>query len=138
MAAIRRSAAEQFTLILECRNSGLSDHQWCLEHNIKPGTFYNWVKRLRRKNSYCIPNPAKACSKEQPKQDIVPLRIIEDRSFEPDSIQESGYAPSARICRDIECALEITTKTGIGIRVNNSISPELFQILLNTIERPAC
>ncbi len=36
-------AEEQYRLIMECRQSGLTDHQWCVEHDIKPGTFYNWV-----------------------------------------------------------------------------------------------
>ena len=35
--------------LMECRQSGLTDHQWCVEHDIKPGTFDNWVKRLRQK-----------------------------------------------------------------------------------------
>ena len=41
---------------MECRQSGLTDHQWCVEHDIKPGTFYNWVKRLRQKG--CVDLPA--------------------------------------------------------------------------------
>ena len=45
----RIPAEEQYRLIMECRQSGLTDHQWCVEHDINPGTFYNWVKRLRRK-----------------------------------------------------------------------------------------
>lgn len=45
----RRTAEEQYQLIMECRSSGLSDYQWCTEHDINPGTFYNWVKRLRKK-----------------------------------------------------------------------------------------
>ena len=49
------TADEQYRLIMECRTSGLTDYQWCLEHNIKPGTFYNWVKRLRKKGCYDIP-----------------------------------------------------------------------------------
>lgn len=51
----RRTADEQYQLIMECRNSGLSDYQWCTEHDINPGTFYNWVKRLRKKACYDIP-----------------------------------------------------------------------------------
>ena len=51
MKTQRRTADEQYQLIMECRSSGLSDYQWCTEHNINPGTFYNWVKRLR-KNSF--------------------------------------------------------------------------------------
>lgn len=43
------TADEQYRLIMERRSSGLTDYQWSLEHNIKQGTFYNWVKRLRQK-----------------------------------------------------------------------------------------
>ena len=49
---------KQYQLVLECRQSGLSDYNWCLEHDIKPGTFYNWVKRLRKAGTYAIPKPA--------------------------------------------------------------------------------
>ena len=47
MRSKRIPVEEQYRLIMECRQSGLTDHQWCVEHDIKPGTFYNWVKRLR-------------------------------------------------------------------------------------------
>lgn len=51
----RRTADEQYQLIMECRSSGLSDYQRCTEHDINPGTFYNRVKRLRKKACYDIP-----------------------------------------------------------------------------------
>lgn len=47
MRSKKMPAEEQYRLIMECRQSGLTDHQWCVEHDIKPGTFDNWVKRLR-------------------------------------------------------------------------------------------
>lgn len=47
---------KQYQLVLECRQSGLSDYNWCLEHDIKPGTFYNWVKRLRKAGTYLFLN----------------------------------------------------------------------------------
>ena len=49
------NADEQYRLIMECRSSGLTDYQWCIEHNIKPGTFYNWVKSLRQREYGDIP-----------------------------------------------------------------------------------
>lgn len=52
MRANRIPTDEQYRLIMECRASGLTDYEWCLQHDIKPGTFYNWVKRLRQK---CCP-----------------------------------------------------------------------------------
>lgn len=51
----RIPAKEQYQLIMQCRQSGLSDHQWCLEHDIHPGTFYNWVRRLRQNPDLIIP-----------------------------------------------------------------------------------
>ena len=55
MSSPRRPAEEQYRLIMECRSSGLFDQQWYLQHDINPGTFYNWVKRLRAKKCYDIP-----------------------------------------------------------------------------------
>ena len=37
---------KQYQLVLECRQSGLSDYNWCLDHDIKPGTFYIGVGYL--------------------------------------------------------------------------------------------
>lgn len=56
MKSTRTPAQEQYRLIMECRQSGLTDHQWCVEHDIKPGTFYNWVKRLRQKGCADLPS----------------------------------------------------------------------------------
>lgn len=39
---------EQIKLIMECRRSGLSGYQWCQNQGINPGTFYNWVSKLRK------------------------------------------------------------------------------------------
>lgn len=41
MRSNRIPAQEQYRLIMECRQSGLADHQLCVEYGIKPGTFYN-------------------------------------------------------------------------------------------------
>ncbi len=43
------TANQQYQMILECRSSGLSDYQWCMEHGIKRGTFYNWVVRAMKR-----------------------------------------------------------------------------------------
>lgn len=36
-------------LITQCRPSGLTDHQWCIENGIPVSTFYYHVKALRKK-----------------------------------------------------------------------------------------
>ena len=50
-------AKEQYRLVMECRSSGLTDHQWRREKGICPGTFYGWVRRLRQKGYQDIPEP---------------------------------------------------------------------------------
>jgi len=51
MRAKRTSIDEQFRLIMECRESGLSDYQWCKLNNINPGTFYYWISRFRKQRT---------------------------------------------------------------------------------------
>lgn len=55
MRSKRISDEEQYSLIIECRQSGVIDYQWCMEHDIKPETFYNGVKRLRQKGCMNLP-----------------------------------------------------------------------------------
>ena len=138
MSTVRRSAEEQFTLILECRNSGLSVHQWCLEHDIKPGTFYNWVKRLKKIKPYCIPEFKSSNTREQPKQDIVPIKIIDDNPLEPACFGKTPYVQSTGVGESTGYTMEITAKSGTMIKVNNNISLELFHLLLDALEGQAC
>lgn len=71
MRANRIPADEQYRLIMECRASGLTDHELCLQHDIKPETFYNWVKRLRQK---CCPELSDATGRNVPhRQEVVKI-----------------------------------------------------------------
>ena len=113
-------AKRQYELIMECRSSGLSDAQWCLEHGIKPGTFYNWVSKLKKKACYDIPEPGcTLLSVPSSKQDVVRINVKEDEHSEEDLsyTKDSGYV--------MEIAYRMKT-----IRVTNDISPELLKIIL--------
>ena len=63
---------EQTKLIMECRQSGLSDYQWCQNQGINPGMFYNWVSKLR-KASYTIPDSESKTSGVPVRQEVVNL-----------------------------------------------------------------
>lgn len=55
----------------------MSDQQWCMNHDIKPGTFYNWVKRLRQKGCQDIPAATgKSASKSVP-QGVVKIETAQ-------------------------------------------------------------
>ena len=66
---------DQYNLVMECRQSGLTDLEWCDEHNIKPGTFYYWYKNLKRAGRYDIPNTKHLCAEVETsiKQEVVKL-----------------------------------------------------------------
>ena len=73
MRAKRVSSEEQYRLVMECRSSGMTDYQWCLEHQIKPGTFYNWVRRLRAKGN-AVPDADRAAHTSI-KQEVVKVDL---------------------------------------------------------------
>ncbi len=79
---------EQYRLIMECRASGMTDYQWCIAHNIKSGTFYNWVKRLRQSGSMDIPAPVG--NREPARQDIVEIHL-----GKPSAVPASGMLSDA-------------------------------------------
>ena len=60
MTATRKARvpmAEQIRLINECRQSGMTDADWCRENDIAVSTFYNWVSRCRKAAADQIPAP---------------------------------------------------------------------------------
>ena len=75
MRAPRVPVEEQYRLIIECRKSGLSDHQWCLNNDINPGTFYNWVKRLSKNGCGDIPEKNQLSTYEQSHQEVVKIEM---------------------------------------------------------------
>ena len=67
---------EQVKLIMECRQSGLSDYQWCEQNGIYPGTFYNWVSKLRKKG-YTFPEPVSKSKAVPNIQKVVKLDFVD-------------------------------------------------------------
>lgn len=58
MAGTRKTRVpmvEQIRLINECRQSGVTDADWCRENDIAVSTFYNWVSRCRKTAADQIP-----------------------------------------------------------------------------------
>ena len=139
---------QQLQLIMECRNSGLSDYQWCQEHDINPGTFYNWVKRHRQKACECIP---KANSrKEHPvpasRQEVVridPEQLSREPAAapvlpEPEHIQvPAAIAMQPDPSYGTGHALEIILN-GAVLRISNDVSPGLLAQTLQVLRRPSC
>ena len=97
---------EQIKLIMECRRSGLSDYQWCQKQGINPGTFYNWVSKLR-KAGYTIPDSAGKVVGVPVMQEVVKLDLVESETSAPAMMEQSTSLPALSgvpcIAAEIEC-----------------------------------
>ena len=114
-------------LVIQCRQSGLTDAAWCNEHGISPSCFYNAVTRLRKKACQ-IPDPAGKSSTldlTSHKQDVVQIAI------EP---EDSGISP---LHPDNSHTIEIEAK-GFLIRISNDVQPALLKILADVLRKSSC
>lgn len=97
---------EQIKLIMECRQSGLSDYQWCQKQGINPGTFYNWVSKLR-KAGYTIPDLESKVSGVPVSQEVVKLDLVEREISTPvvmkQNVSHLVSSDSSCLAAEIEC-----------------------------------
>ena len=124
MAGTRKARvpmAEQIRLINECRQSGMTDADWCRENDIAVSTFYNWVSRCQKAAADQIPPPNYGhLEAPRPKQDVVPIDIV------PDHIPEQ-YAASQmqKPYLDNSHTIEVAMKD-ITVRISNDADPILL------------
>ena len=77
---VRVPIAEQIRLINECRQSGITDADWCRENDIAVSTFYNWISRCRNVAADQIPAVNYGHFEvSRPKQDVIPIYIVVNR-----------------------------------------------------------
>lgn len=122
------SIQEKFELIMECRNSGLSDYQWCKKNGVSPSTFYGWVMQVKNHNSI-VPEPSeKTTYTPTDKPDIVRLDIVEAPS--------SSYISSASN-KGTYHAIEITLGKSV-IKISNDINPLLLSNIISLLGERLC
>lgn len=127
MRASRVSPEEQYRLIMECRRSGLSDQQWCLNNDIKPGTFYNWVKRLRQNGHSGIPAPAGRNELHSAQQEIVKIELGRPE------ISQTVIPESNSFSNTMELAVG-----SIRLRIPNGTDPILLAQALKVLTEFTC
>ena len=123
MRSPRVSVEEQYRLIMECRKSGLSDHQWCLNNDINPGTFYNWVKRLRKNSCGDIPEKNQLPPYEQSHQEVVKI----ERNTVPADMNKNTNVP----------VMELMTGN-MNLRIPNRTDPVLLARTVQIIAELSC
>ena len=136
MAATRKvrvPMAEQIRLINECRQSGMTDADWCRENGIAVSTFYNWVSRCRKTAADQIPEPNYGhCEIPRLKQDVVPIDIVSDH------LPEQHIASQMHQTNlDNSHTIEVSMKDVI-IRISNDADPVLLTRTLRLIRETSC
>ena len=106
---------DQYKLVMECRQSGLTDLQWCDDHNIKLGTFYYWLKCLKRAGKRDIPNTKHLCAEVETtvKQEVVKLSF--NKPVVPNDISEELSKASSLEILFHDACVRITNDTDLNL-----------------------
>lgn len=123
--AVRKS--EQIRLIMECRQSGLSDYQWCQQQGIKPGTFYNWVSKLR-KAGYTIPESENKSSGLPVSQEVVKLNLI--KNDDPAIVEQTA---GSQVLSGVPCTAVEIECGNMKVRLFNGADPTVVRDVLQCI-----
>lgn len=133
MRASNVSNEEQYRLIMECRSSGLTDYQWCLEHDIKPGTFYNWVKRLRK--SGCSEIPAATRCRKSGRQDVVRIEFDTPAEIYNPAMMVAPVTHEQKA--SVPATIEVIMSDRV-IRISNGADPVLLEQTLRMLGGMSC
>jgi len=101
-------------IVRQCRSSGQTVTMWCAENNIKPASYYYWLRRIRKAACEALPS----LSGNNP---IVPLKI-------PDHPVETGPA-------DQEFSSDIVLHFGaVKLEIRNTASTMLIENTLRALQ----
>lgn len=136
--ANRRSQDEWLQLIQECRRSGLTDRTWCEQHGILVSSFYNAVKRLRKK-ACDIPYVSHSRTyaldlTSANKQEAVQIDICPDSRPEAvPSAKQMSLAPHIDNSYTIELMMD-----DVSLKISNSADPFLLQQVIRMLRPLQC
>jgi transposase-like protein len=121
---------------MDCRQSGLSDHEWCQEHDIKPSTFYNWIRRLRQNGCTDIQEFKKCLPQETQKQDVVRISF-QEQSYPSSTVElRADHEPRDQQSPPLP-VMEISIG-GIKLRITNGFDSNLLSQTLKTLRELVC
>lgn len=134
----RVPADQQYQLIMECRNSGISDYQWCKEHGIHPGTFYNWVSRLRKKACCKIPESISGeTPSPAPVQEVVRLNLHSEPMIQEPAVLTPPVLQDPIRASEISAIIEISLGNAT-IRIANGTEPAMLDRILSLVKGMVC
>lgn len=99
--------------VADCRSSGLSVCRWCMEHDIKPKTYYTWQKKVF------------AAMIEQQK-----LQMLEATGADTKFVELSPAAPEPARGRDLVASVHVGEAS---LDVYEGASPEIVTALCRVL-----
>lgn len=127
---------DQYRLIMKCRASGLTDYQWCIEHDIKPGTFYNWVKRFRQKGTSL---PTNGVDGKSARQEVVRLDIPKPQ-FSASVVQPDVLSASESYSKETSTGFPAVdlSLAGAILRIPQQTDPAFLEQLIRILRNELC
>lgn len=116
---------DQIKLIMKCRQSGLSDYQWCEQNGIHPGTFYNWVSKLK-KSGYSLPDTQKNSEMKPEIQEVVKVDLIDSVSKVEQNVSLQTQPREGYLAAELQIG-------NITLRLFNGTDENLIQNTLRCI-----
>ncbi len=143
MRSKRTSPEEQLRLITECHQSGLTDYEWCQQHNIKVSTFYAWVHRLKQSGEIDIPAVIPTVVRKEPEQpDIVKIKIEGERqnatSPKPVRTPESPAETLPAMQTQPGYPVMEVIISDVHLRVTNDVNPALLAETIRLLRSAGC
>lgn len=119
---------DQIRLITECRQSGLSDYQWCEKNGIHPGNFYNWVSKLR-KSGYTFPESVTKSNAAPATQEVVKVDLLQSQEASQ-MVEQNVNLPIVQSAPAVAAELLIGN---ITLRLFNGADEQVIQNTLRYI-----
>ena len=132
MANKRLDYDKIYELVMQCRQSGLSDRQWCLDNNIVPSTFYYWIRKLQQRACYDLPETASRRENvpvAAARQDVVCVNIQADPAHEVKKIDTPGCLDAANV---------VLQYGGIKIALADDFKEQTLKRVLLTLRETLC
>ena len=143
MRSKQTSPGEQLRLITEYRQSGLTDHEWCQQHNIKVSTFYSWVHRLKQSGEMNIPAVIPTVVRKEPEQpDIVKIKIEDESQIAtaPKSVLTPEPPAETRPAMQTQPGYPVmeVIMNDVHLRITNDVSPTLLAETIRLLRSAGC
>lgn len=119
---------DQIRLITECRQSGLSDYQWCEKNGIHPGNFYNWVSKLR-KSGYTFLESVTKSNAAPAMQEVVKVDLLQSQEASQ-MVEQNVSLPIVQSAPAVAAELLIGN---ITLRLFNGADEQVIQNTLRYI-----